>query len=320
VQRWGLSSPREYIADKASAIPNFTMLTVVIGYNPLTNAGVERSAGNILKGAIELIPGGSFITQALDNHGVFNKVSAWASQQFDAIKNIGSGIWQDIEQFIKDLSLTDLGDLGGVWNRARRIVARPIDQVMAFARGLKDGIVGLIKDAILKPVAAFAKTTRGYDLLCAVMGKDPITGEAVSQDAETLIGGFMKFIGEDELWANMKKANAIPRCFAWFKGAMSALRGFVNEIPGLFVQAFKSLEVMDIILIPRAFGKLAGVFGGFAVRFVTWGGNAAWNLLEIIFDVVKPGMIGSPVRCPASTSPPRSRSARSSSSCSRCWA
>src|SRR5262249_48365812 len=47
----------------------------------------------------------------------------------------------------------------------------------------------------------------------------------------------------------------------------------------------------DIILIPRAFGKLAGVFGGFAVRFVTWGANAVWTLLEIIFDVVSPGAL-----------------------------
>lgn len=292
IQRWGLPSPREFFAGKASAIPGFTMLTVVIGFNPITNTPVERSAGNILKGAIELIPGGSFVTQALDNHGIFDKVSTWASQQFESIKSIGSTIWQEIEQFIKDFSITDLGNLGGLWDRAKRIVTRPIDQVMSFAKGLKDGIVGLIKDAILKPIAAFAKTTRGYDLLCAVMGKDPITGEAVPQDAEALIGGFMKFIGEDEVWANMKKANAIPRAFAWFKGAMSAVRGFVNEIPGLFVQAFKSLEVMDIILIPRAFLKLAGVFGNFAGRFVSWAGSAVWNLLEIIFDVVKPGIMG----------------------------
>ena len=64
------------------------------------------------------------------------------------------------------------------------------------------------------------------------MGKDPITGEPVPQDAETLLGGFMKFIGEEEVWDNMQKAKAIPRAFAWFKGAMAALKGFVSEIPG----------------------------------------------------------------------------------------
>ena len=288
----GIPDPREYFAGKANAIPGFTMLSVVAGINPITNARVERSAGNLLRGAIELMPGGSLVTEALNAHGVFDKVSGWAQAQFAALQDIGSGIWQDIESFIQSFDITDLADLGGLWARARAIVERPVHRVMAFAVALKDGVVGLIKDAILKPVAAFAGKTKGYALLCTVMGKDPITGAAVPQDAEALVGGFMAFIGEDELWANMQKANAVPRAFAWFKGALAGLRGFVNEIPGLFVQAFHALELLDIILIPRAFGKLAGVFGSFAGRFVIWGANAVWILLEIVFDAVSPGALG----------------------------
>src|SRR6185369_6682099 len=134
-------------------------------------------------------------------------------------------------------------------------------------------------------------TTSGYPLLCTILGKDPITGEQVPQDAEALLGGFLKFIGEEETWNTIQKAKAIPRTIAWFKGAVKALTGFLKEIPGLFVAAFKALSVEDIILIPRAFGKLVGVFGNFAVRFVTWGANAVWALLEIIFDVVSPGAL-----------------------------
>src|SRR6185369_14573391 len=210
---------------------------------------------------------------------------------FEALKDIGAAIWQSIEDFIKGFKLSDLRDLGGLWERAKALVTAPIERIKNFAISVKDGIVKLIKDAILKPIAAYAATTRGYPLLCTVMGKDPITGETVAQDAESLLGAFMKFIGEDELWATMQKAKAIPRAFAWFKGAIAALKGFIAEIPGLFVAAFKSLEVMDIILIPRAFMKLAHVFGNFAARFVSWGATAVWNLLEIIFDVVSPGAL-----------------------------
>lgn len=294
VQRdwFDIKSPREYFADKARAIPGFTMLTVVIGLNPITNTRVERSAGNILRGAIEMIPGGSLITDALNAHGVFGKVSAWASAQFDTLKDIGSNLWQEIENFFAQFKLRDLADPGALIDRASAIVERPIARIKAFAIALKDGIVTLIKEAILKPVAAFARTSSGYPLLCTVMGRDPITGEAVPQSAELLLGAFMKFIGEEELWNTMQKAQAVPRAYAWFTGALEALRGFVGEIPDLFVQAFKSLEVMDIILIPRAFTKLAHVFGGFAKRFVSWGAQTVWKLLEIIFDVVSPGALG----------------------------
>ena len=37
--------------------------------------------------------------------------------------------------------------------------------------------------------------------------------------------------------------------------------------------------------------KVGKAFGGFVGRFVSWGGNALWNLLEIIFDVVSPGAL-----------------------------
>mgnify|MGYP003694597223 CR=1 FL=1 len=86
-----------------------------------------------------------------------------------------------------------------------------------------------------------------------------------------MVGGFLNFIGEGETWDKIKKANALPRISAWFKSALSELMGFVSEIPSLFVQAFKSLELVDIILVPRAFAKLIGVFGNFAGRFISWG-------------------------------------------------
>jgi hypothetical protein len=288
----GIPNPREYFANKAENITGFTMLTVLIGYNPITNARVARSAGNILKGAIQMIPGGKLISDALDSHGIFDQVSQWVDQQFETLKDIGSSIWQSIEDFLKGFKLGDLTDLSGLWERAKALVTTPIERIKNFAISIKDGIVKLIKDAILKPLAAYAATTRGYPLLRTVMGKDPITGETVAQDAESLLGAFLTFIGEDELWATMQKAKAVPRAFAWFKTAKAALMGFLSEIPGLFVQAFRSLEVIDIILIPRAFLKLAQVFGNVAVRFVTWGAQAVWNLLEIIFDVVSPGALG----------------------------
>src|SRR3989304_1847253 len=108
-----LANPLEYLAKKATdfisknaeKIPGFTMLTVVIGKNPLTGASVDRSPGNILKGAIEMMPGGSFITESLNNHGIFDKISTWTLQKFNTLKEIGSNIWQDIKNFVNNVSI-----------------------------------------------------------------------------------------------------------------------------------------------------------------------------------------------------------------------
>jgi hypothetical protein len=124
-----------------------------------------------------------------------------------------------------------------------------------------------------------------------VLGKDPITGEAVPQDAMTLIGGFLKLIGEEEMFENMKKANALPRAWAWFQKALAELKLFVAQIPPTFISALKSLDISDMILIPKAYIKLGKVFGGFLLKFISWAGGTIWDLLEIIFDVVSPGAL-----------------------------
>lgn len=292
VQRLGLSDALDYFADKANLIPGFRMFTIILGVNPINMSSVDRSAANILRAIVEFIPGGGLITQALDNHGVFEKVGKWVESQIKSLGLVGSAIKQAVTEFLDSLSWTDIFDLGGVWNRAKAIFTDPIDRIISFAKGLLNGIIEFIKDAILRPLAKLAEGTDGYDLLKAVLGKDPVTGDTVPQTADTLIGGFMKLIGQEEVWNNLKKANAVARAWAWFQGAKASLIGLVGQIPTMFINAFKSLELMDIVLLPRAFVKVGAVFGKFIGNFISWAGNAVWNLLEIIFDVVSPGAFG----------------------------
>lgn len=281
--------PREWLAGKAALVPGFTLLTVALGVNPITGAGVDRSAGNLLRAAIELMPGGALITRALDAYGLFDRVSAWASAQLAALTALGSGLWQTVKDILDSLSWGDLLSPGEAWARAKAMLGRTLERATALVIGLVEGIVELVRQAVLLPLAAAARGTRAYPLLCAVLGKDPITGEAAAQDAGSLLGAFMTFIGQGELWANLQKANAVPRAFAWFRGAVAALRAFVAGIPDLFVQAFRALGLEDLLDVAGAFRKVAGVFGGFVARFVSWGVESTWKLLEILFDVVSPG-------------------------------
>ena len=284
-----IPDPLEWIAGKANSIPGFRMFTIVLGVNPITMSGVDQSAANILRALIEFIPFGNEITQALDNHGVFDKVGAFVEAQIKGLGLVGSSIKAAVTEFISGLSLPeDLWNAGTTWERAKRIFTDPIDQIISFASGLVSGIVELIKDAILKPIAKLAEGTEGYNLLKGVLGYDPITNESVTPSAETLLGPLLNMIGLGDVWQKMQQAKAIPRAWQWFQTTMSELLGFVSQIPTLFLSAFKALTIEDIILVPRAFAKLAAVFGGFMGQFASWGLNAMWKLLEIVFDVVSP--------------------------------
>src|SRR5262249_43406336 len=101
----------------------------------------------------------------------------------------------------------------------------------------------------------------------------------------------MKLIGQEEIWNNIKKANALSRAWAWFQGALKGLLGFVTQIPSLIIQTIRSIELMDIILLPRVFIKVGKAFAGFLGKFFAWALGTIFDLLQIIFEVVAPGAV-----------------------------
>ena len=292
IQRLGISDALDWIADKANYLPGFRLLTIVLGMNPINMQPVDRSPANIVRALLELIPvTGALIAEALDRYGILAKVGAWIEGQIRTLGMVGGQLKGALMKFLDTLSWSDIFKLDDVYERGKRIFTEPISRLIDFGKSLVSDILKFIRDAILLPLAKLAENTRGYDLLKAVLGQDPVTGEPVPRTPEVLIGGFMKFIGQEEIWENMKKANAIPRAWAWFQGALQGLMGFVRQIPTLFINTLKSLEIIDLVLPPKAFIKVASAFGGFALEFVTWAGKTMWTLLEIIFDVVSPGAL-----------------------------
>jgi hypothetical protein len=289
----GLDAMLDKFADWANVIPGFRLFTIIIGMNPINGQHVDGGGANILRAAVELIPFGGLLVKALDQYGVFDKAGAWIDQQIAALKNAGAGLRDALMQFVHGLDITEaIRHPGDVWENAKRIFTEPIEQIKTLFKAAYDSLVAFIKDAILKPLAARASKLAAWDLVIALIGTNPITGEEVPQTADTLVGGLMKLAGQEEIWQNAKKANAIARIVSWFQGAKAALLGFVKQFPSLFINALKSFQVSDLLDLPGAFLRVAGMFGDFAGRFVSWALDAGWKLLEIVFDVVSPGAWG----------------------------
>ncbi|MEU4156364.1 DUF4157 domain-containing protein [Actinoplanes sp. NPDC026670] len=291
VQRLGVPDALDYFAGKADNLPGFRMLTLMLGVNPINRRAVPRTAANLLRAMIELIPGGALITQALDAHGVIDKAAAWAGQRMTVLGDIGGRVVDGLKRFVDSLSWSDIFDLGGVWDRAKRIFTDPIGALIAFITGVVGDILAMVRDATLRPLAGLAAGTRGWDLLKAVLGRDPITGEVCPRTAETVIGGFMKLIGQEEVWQNLKRGNAVARAWSWFTNALTGLMGMVTAVPGRILAMLRSLTFADVITVAGAFRKVAGVFAGIAGDFLGWGLRQVLGLLEILFSVVAPAVL-----------------------------
>ncbi|MFZ2405724.1 MAG: DUF4157 domain-containing protein [Methylobacter sp.] len=279
----------DWLADKAYNIPGYRMFTIVIGVNPINGATADRSAANILRAIVEFLPGGKIITDALEKYNVFEKAGSWIEGKLKRFANLLGNIKSAIGQFFDDLDFLDIV-LHPVrtWEKAVEIFTKPVKDIIEFIVGIFQEILQFIRDAVLMPLAALAKDTRGFDLLCALLGKNPITGETVPRTPNTLIGGFMKLIGQEEIWENIKKGNAIQKAWLWFQNAMETLFAIVAQFPLDFIAMLKSLEVMDFIILPNLFIKVLKVFGNFIVKFTKWALDTVLDLLEIIFSVVAP--------------------------------
>lgn len=296
VQRWSLVDEAiDFVSKRVDSIPGFPLLTVILGKHPVTLAKVDRSPANIIRGVISFIPGGDDITKALDNHGIIDKVGNFVTQQIDSLGLAATAIKDSVIAFAQNFDVTEaFTSPGKVWDRAKRLFTDPLDQVKSFVRGLATGILSLIKDLILRPLAAFVASQfpNAWDLLKAILEKDPLTDDPYPRNVETLLGGLLKLAGQDEIWQRIQETKAIAKIKTWFTSNVQQLVTFVKQIPSLFVKAFKSLTITDVILLPKAFAKFASVFGGFAADFISWVGTAVWNLLEIIFSVVSPNAWG----------------------------
>jgi hypothetical protein len=282
---------RDYAAHAAENIPGFRMFTILLGTNPITGARVPANAANLLRACVEFIPGGALLSEVLDRYGVFERAGSYVEAQLRALGISAASIQRAVDAFIAERQASDILHLGRVWDSASRIFTDPIDRIFSLLQRLGSAVLRFVRDAALRPLAELAKGTRGWDLLCAVLGQNPITGEPVARTPETLIGGFMKLIGQEEIWQNIQRSNAVARAWAWFQGALHSLLGFVRRIPGLFMQALAQLELADLLLLPRAFARVAGTLAGFIGELVSWAGESVWNLLEIVFSVVAPGVM-----------------------------
>lgn len=291
IQRLGVSDALSYFADHANHIPGFRLLTIVLGFNPISMKSVDRSASNILRALVEVVPGGALVSQALDNHGVFTRAGAWVEQKLAELGDIGAEIVNGLSNFIDSLSWTDIFDLGGVWDRAVSIFTNPVSRLISFGTGVVVELLAIVREVVLRPLAALAEGTAGYDLLKAVLGQDPVTGEKVTRSPAVLIGGFMKLIGQEEVWQNIQKGNAVARAWAWFEGALSGLMGFVSAIPGQIVDTLSSITWEDVLTITGLFRKVGRAFLNVAGQFFSWAGAQVITLLEIIFSVVAPGAV-----------------------------
>lgn len=163
-----------WLSEHAHAIPGFHLLTVILEQDPFTGEPVERTARNLIRGFITLMPGGAETFDQLAEAGVIDQAAeriesamARLGISLELITGIFVGIWDE-------LTLDDLLDPVSAFNRILALFGEPLGRLVEFAGVVIEVVVTLILRLLNFPSdllgSVIANATQAIDDIAA----DPV--------------------------------------------------------------------------------------------------------------------------------------------------
>ncbi|MGD9155141.1 MAG: DUF4157 domain-containing protein [Bacillota bacterium] len=149
---------------------------------------------------------------------------------------------------------------------------------------------------ILRKVGELLRNFPGYDILSLVIGRDPITGQAVKRDGFPFVKAIVGLIpGGKRIFENLEKANVISKVVSWFKAEFQKLNISFQTIKSLFSRAWKSLSALDLLNPSEAFEKIKKVFMAPVQRIGNFIAAAGSKMAEFVFEGALT-LVGAPVK------------------------
>jgi hypothetical protein len=132
-----LSDPLGALLDKAKQwarkVPGYTLLTVILGRDPISDEVVERNATNLVRGVLGLVPGGEAVFENLQKSGALERAFAWLREQIAALDLT----WERIKGLFRTawdaVSMKDALDPSGALGKVMDVFAPPLARLKSFA-------------------------------------------------------------------------------------------------------------------------------------------------------------------------------------------
>ncbi len=262
----GLEAGLNYIKNQfhgiVEKIPGYSLLSVVLGQDPVSGVSVDRSGRNFIEAGLDIIPFGNQFKQKLEETGAIEEAAIWLDNQIAGIEISLDSIKSSISDFWDSLSLTDVGDPSGVLERAADIIRRPISQIITFVGNVATEFLRIVKKYVLSNLVLFVKNnTRGYPLLTVILGKDPITEEPVERNGLNLIRGFMLLSADGvEQLRQMQETGTLQRAAEWIDTAVAELDLSWESIKNIFSNAWNLISIENLMSPIETFMQLAALF------------------------------------------------------------
>lgn len=285
VQRLGLSDILDGLAELAANVPGYTLLTLIIGRNPINMRVVERTPVNVLRAFMGLIPGGELLFQILQRYGVIQRIGDWIVARAAELGLNFQAVRDAFNRFTDSLGWSDIFSPGDVWRRARNIFTPIIERITGLVSGLVSQAITWLKETFMQPLSEFCRQIPGYGLVTVLLGRDPFTNTPVPRTALNVVRAFAEFIpGGTEKVNQLVESGALQRAYDWFIAETSARNLTWARVTGTFAEAWATLRLEDVLHPIDTLRRMVGLFRPLLSDLVGFAGAALLKLLELIYE------------------------------------
>lgn len=270
-----------FLRERAVSLPGYDLLAFAVGRDPITQRPVERTAANLLRAVIGLIPGGRALYENLQRAGVVQRAFVWLSAEIGKLGISWAAIRDLLGQVRDSLGASDIVNPGRAWEKLRAIFAPPLGRLRAFAGAVGEKILEFVFEGALALAGGAAQQ------VLAIFRRIGTAFRHVIRDPVRFIGHLVRAVrGSFRAFAAKIGEHLRTALFGWLLGALRGtltlperfdLRGIVSivlQVLGMTYQRLRGLLVRRLGERPVAY--LEGAFD-FLRLIVTQGLPAAWN-------------------------------------------
>jgi phage-related protein len=281
---------KERAAEFVRSMPGYRLFTVVYGSDPISGGRVERNGRNFIEAGLDIIPNGESLKQKLEEEGALAEAAQWLDNELLALDFSPSEIASQFAAFWSSLSISDVTRLPEVMQRFANIFLDPLERIRRFAINVASELLRIIKNYVVNALIGFIREhTNAYPLLTVILGRDPISGEAVERTPVALLRGFMQLSesGQEQL-RQMEESGSLQRAAEWLDGAVERLNITWEVIRETFSAAWEAVTIQRLLNPPALFVELYNIFAGPVGRILAF----VWEIAVAVLGFIKDALIG----------------------------
>ncbi len=271
------------LRDLVRSVPGYDMLTVVAGYDPIANRTVDRGPENLTRGVLGLVPFGTVVAGKLIELGVVQGAAKMLDDGLAARNLTLARIQGEVDQAWKEIDFTDPD---GALEIVKRHVGGLYADALAFAKGVVDAIVQLIRDAAVGLAEKYLVGTPTWELVKKVLHHDPLRGTPVEATTVQILTDFLTLIGKQDALQQMQERGTLQKTADWLDARVAQFLGLLGELTALFQAGWQAIQPENLAALPDTLSELAEQAKGLIGRIGTFAGDVLTEVVRLIKDAL----------------------------------